>query len=306
MQNLKPVALIRQIETDDSFYSVRGVAKRIKENEKFVVRVSLVNLSPLKSGEYFIFLDNKKYPLNDLYGGFFESYEDFKGAVCIVKADGETLLPVAYGKFSQDAKSIWEIIESEKNGYKTEDSDAKTRDILSSQDYDDEQIATVDYFKIEREQNRGELNETKPISEQVFAERPTFEREEEKESRASSAEIDGDGAFAKNQQDETYYERVKSQLERLFKEREKETDLENMVANSRWVKVGDGANFYAVGIIVEDNVPKFVCYGLTGSYDSKPSQIKNYSSFIPKSPFNLKGDGYWVMFQDAISGESVK
>lgn len=306
MQNLKPVALIRQIETDNSFYSVRGVAKRIKENEKFGIRVSLVNLSPLDCGEYFIFLDNKKYPLNDLYGGFFESFEDFTGAVCIVKAERETLLPVAYGKFSEGAKSIWEIIENEKNGYKTEDCGAKTRDILSSQDYDDEQIATVDYFKVERERERGELNETKPISEQVFAERTTLEREEEKENGASSTKIDGDCAFATNCQDEIYYNRVKSQLETLFKEHEKETDLENMVANSRWVKVGDGANFYAVGIIVENNLPKFVCYGLAGSYDAKPSQIKNYSSFIPKSPFNLKGDGYWVMFQDAISGESVK
>ena len=79
-----------------------------------------------------------------------------------------------------------------------------------------------------------------------------------------------------------------------------------MVKNSRWVRVGSDENSYVVGIILVENSPRYICYGLNGKYNLKPSEIKTYCSFVPKSPFNLKGEGYWVMFQNAISGESDK
>ena len=79
-----------------------------------------------------------------------------------------------------------------------------------------------------------------------------------------------------------------------------------MVSESRWVKVTQNGKSFVVGVIDEKNYPKYICYGLPGAYGQKPKEIKGYASFIPKSPFALKGDGYWVMYQDAVSGKSIE
>ena len=70
MQNIKSVALIRQIEQGYSDGEIRGVARLCKKDKKFGLNLSLANLLPASSGEYLLCLENEKYQLNDLYGGF--------------------------------------------------------------------------------------------------------------------------------------------------------------------------------------------------------------------------------------------
>ncbi|MBQ7373232.1 MAG: hypothetical protein IJW64_01545 [Clostridia bacterium] len=305
MQNFKTVALVRQTAQGFSDGEIRGVAKISDKKGQKVIDLSLINLLPAKNGKYLLFLDCEKQEFKSLDGGSYIAPNDFSGAVCLFFDEGEELIPIAYGNFSPSAKTVKEILESEKNDYKTEEVIGEKTTVFSSQEYDDEAIATVDYYDFERK-CKGDLIDERSDSfgEQVFDEPSACQEQKEEKSHFTSPKNDENGDFMQGDMPQTYYQKIKGQIETIFKENEKEQSLENMVGRSRWVKIGDGGKSFAFGVILSDGAPKYICYGIPGKFSSKPNEIKNYSSFIPKSPFNLKGDGYWVMFQEAINGES--
>ena len=50
-----------------------------------------------------------------------------------------------------------------------------------------------------------------------------------------------------------------------------------------------------------------MAYGLPGvGTDNVPEGLEGYSQWIPLDSNNPNGDGYFVMFQDANTGESIK
>ena len=104
-----------------------------------------------------------------------------------------------------------------------------------------------------------------------------------------------------------YYEKIKAEVDKLFREFPAEEELSLTVPDSKWVKINyDGDKFYVVGVISDGKRPVYLCYGVAGRYGEKPEEIKEYCSFIPSSPYSLKGDGFWVMYQDAATGECLK
>ena len=80
-----------------------------------------------------------------------------------------------------------------------------------------------------------------------------------------------------------------------------------MFPDSVFVKVPySKEKFYVVGLVKELGVEKYICYGVPSTYSAEPPKaLKGYASFIPLSLFNLHGDGFWIMFQDAISGKCI-
>lgn len=62
-----------------------------------------------------------------------------------------------------------------------------------------------------------------------------------------------------------------------------------------------------VGLVKEDGKEKYICYGVPDKYSTNPPEtLKDCASFIPLSVFNLKGDGYWMMLQDAVTENCIK
>ena len=62
-----------------------------------------------------------------------------------------------------------------------------------------------------------------------------------------------------------------------------------------------------VGLVKEGGKEKYICYGVPAVYSKEPpKELKGFCSFIPLSVFDMKGDGYWMMFQDAVTGECIK
>lgn len=107
--------------------------------------------------------------------------------------------------------------------------------------------------------------------------------------------------------EETFYESMSEQIEDLFNKYPAETNLENLIPNSKWVKIDyeNNGNYYVLGLIYEDIELKYICYGVPGKYaETPPNGLSNYSQFLPLNPESPE-DGYWVMYQNAINGESV-
>ena len=170
--------------------------------------------------------------------------------------------------------------------------------------YDDEAVATENYYEAEAGENENDGIQFKN-------ELPYFggKKEEGKESadayRAQNEEDFGDGE--EYSESRPYYLTVKEELNEIFSKFPEETSLKKLFPDSEFSRVNYSADkFYVVGLIKESGEEKYICYGVPGAYsENAPEELAPYCSFIPVSIFDLSGDGYWMMFQSATTGECI-
>ncbi len=312
MQSEKTVALINEVNAGFAVTGekVRGVAVATRDGNEYSVRISLINLAALEKGCYKLYFDAGKTETYDISssGGIFRT-ENIDGAAFVVaysSADGETA--VAYGSFSKNGRTVKEVLENAKNMRSVDEvGNAAEKNNPPDESYDDEVVATENYYAY------ADVDENLRLKENVTDEHggdnengnaeTAQEREEEKETYNFG--IYGDEA-AEKPFGGNYFDKVKGEIDKLFENFPEEKELAETVPDSKWVKVDyDEGKFYVVGIIYDGKKPLYICYGVAGRYGEKPEEIKEYCSFIPSSPFRLKGDGYWVMYQDASTGKCL-
>lgn len=104
-------------------------------------------------------------------------------------------------------------------------------------------------------------------------------------------------------ENDDFYGLISDQIDDLFNKFPSEERLVEIVPNSRWIKVdydGDGKQ-YVLGLVYDQNEVKYICYGVPSDKDNAPpSVLESYSQWL-----ETDDGGYWVMFQDAKTGENV-
>ena len=112
-----------------------------------------------------------------------------------------------------------------------------------------------------------------------------------------------------NNNEPTFYEQRKDQLDELFDKYPREEKLEQLVDNSKWVKIEYDKvpnKHYVVGVIYDGDTIKYICFGVPGTMDTPPEDdLKEYSQWLPCDILNPKDNGYWVMYQDATNGKNI-
>lgn len=106
-----------------------------------------------------------------------------------------------------------------------------------------------------------------------------------------------------------FYMEMKPQLDDIFTNNPSEDYLQNLLPNSKWVKVkiDEDGNYYVLGLIYEDEKLKYICYGVPGVFQKNaPRELSGYPVWFPLDEDKPQGFGYWLSYQDAESGESVK
>ena len=105
-----------------------------------------------------------------------------------------------------------------------------------------------------------------------------------------------------------FYLTVKEELDSLFDKFPAEDGLSAIFPDGKFARINYSAEkYYVVGLIRERGEEKYVCYGVPSVYsETPPKELDGYCSFIPLSVFDMKGDGFWMMFQDAVTGECIK
>ena len=69
----------------------------------------------------------------------------------------------------------------------------------------------------------------------------------------------------------------------------------------------ESGDYYVLGLIYEEDELKYVCYGVTGIYQKNPPrELSGYPVWFPLDKEKREGFGYWLTYQDAESGKSVK
>ena len=105
-----------------------------------------------------------------------------------------------------------------------------------------------------------------------------------------------------------YYAKVQGDLRALFEQYPPEEELAACIPYSRWAKISFArGKHYAVGVISDEGRPQYICYGVPAERLSEPPKaLRGFCSFMPLSVFDLHGKGYWMMFQDADTGECIQ
>lgn len=103
-----------------------------------------------------------------------------------------------------------------------------------------------------------------------------------------------------------FYVKIADQLKNLFDTYPRETQLEELVHESTWARIPFGDDeYYVVGVISEARQPIFICYGLPRDLRDDPCpELTKHAEWLPLDRTNVDGKGYWVMYQDAVSGEN--
>ncbi len=239
--------------------------------------------------------------------GFNATVSDFKKAVALECLKKKTLE-------EKNAKKSEILFENEINDQTScslqENFDENDKKIKA---YDDEAVATENYFEFTEE----DIMDIKAIAEDSFGRLSNenanayIECENEKEKieedafckQFSTSFTDGE----KYSKDNPYYLKERGELDLIFSRFPEESSLKKLFPLSRWARINYSEDkFYVVGEIVEDDAPKYICYGVPSSYSKEPpKELEGYCTFIPLSVFEMTGDGFWMMFQDAVTGECV-
>ncbi len=169
----------------------------------------------------------------------------------------------------------------------------KIVDNSSKIEYDDYLIATENYYSKEDEKLLyQQTNRTQ-----------NFNKQEEPKKEVTIEPVSNETGFS-DCEDFNYYKKVEEKLNDLIKTHEKSKKLSELLGGEI-VKINyDELKEYFVGKILKEGKPKYILYGIRGSYSTIPKNFEN-AHFIPESEFNLEGMGYYFIFQSVHTGEVI-
>lgn len=108
---------------------------------------------------------------------------------------------------------------------------------------------------------------------------------------------------------QNFYDEIKGQLSLLFERYPEETFLNEIIPNSKWVKVDyeDNGQYFVIGLLYENEKVEYVCYGMPGEFTTTPPrEFGSLCQWLPLDPEKPNELGYWLMYQDAETGENVE
>ncbi len=154
--------------------------------------------------------------------------------------------------------------------------------------YDDEAIASADYYTFSDDENENAENSG------------------EKKERA----VSGGGDPGKDERAVhpiefpsgklTYYREVSERIEKAFAKFPRDERLKEAFPHSEWVN-SDGV---LLGVIYKEGQPRYLCVAAEKTEAGAPENMKEQAVFVPLSPYSEE-HGFYVVFQDADTGEYV-
>lgn len=117
--------------------------------------------------------------------------------------------------------------------------------------------------------------------------------------------------YSKEEPEEiSFLERLRPQIDKLFADNPADENLQQIMPSSKWVRVDyeDDGDFYVFGLLHDESGEvKYVCYGVPAVYEEEmPKNLSGYPIWLPLNQDKKDGFGYWLTYQDAITGQPVK
>lgn len=335
MDFIKKILVLREVERgfSSSNKEINGIARLERENGVASLYLSIINLLGVSDGQYHIFIVDASKKLFSFNLGakvwstkkIFEFLPDLDGGIAIGLFCIKNDLPILVA-FSKEEKSICDktlikkmvaekCLENKKEKELTEIALSKAEQDVEKPSspttptpYDDEAVATENYYELDLEIEK-KLENLKEKDEVFCCKNGNGDCQNQEEIQKEQ-----DFGFALQDEkpnDESqslpYFKQVERELNDLFNKFPEFTHLSRYFPDSRFVKINYSSDkYYIVGVIKENAQEKYICYGVPEKYsDTPPKELDGYATFIPLSLFDLKGDGFWVIFQDALTGNAI-
>lgn len=295
----KSIAVIRGLR--DGFSAdggnLTGVVKIESYGRAVRVEVTKINFAPLSEGKYVTGITDGRNTLvfeGDAFEGDTEIDTScgFAALICFINGTVSPVASAVSGNFRGDALCIKSYIEQ------LEQSGAYARE-KTQQKYEDEAIAEDNYYEYAQTDESGGAVRTHT----------------QKEERGSAAVPDEAAACAVKEEGGintlsrggSFYEKMKDEIEGLLSAYPAEGSLCALIEGSKWVKINYGDDkYYVFGVIYSGGNPQYLCYGVPANGEvNPPESMEGLASFLPANA-DGSGGGYWVMYQDATTGASIK
>ncbi len=158
----------------------------------------------------------------------------------------------------------------------------------------------------------NEISQVSPsLCQSLVSEQTTLQTEENTDDQvADDSDLKAKTPHSDNDLAGNFYALIQPQLDELFSKFPHFRELEDLVANTQWVKINYAPNenqHYILGKLYDNNLVTHICYGIPAESNrvSPPESLINFCQWIPLSLSNPDGPGYWVMYQDAEKGENI-
>ena len=136
-----------------------------------------------------------------------------------------------------------------------------------------------------------------------------FDNDAEKTPHSVNKETPGDDLRECNESGicphgrETFYDKISASMRSLLCSFPRESTLEQRIPSSTFVKINYSENkFYVAGLTEPDGQPEYVVFGVPLPFHDIPKELDNKGYFLPSPKFDDKS-GYYLLFQDALTGE---
>ena len=166
------------------------------------------------------------------------------------------------------------------------------------------------------------LARTAAVSEEERKNEPTETEQRAKENIPKAQSIDDENSFLRAPKSDSvkseqalkeaavsklnFYERNKQKMDRLFEDGARDLELESLLPSSRFVRIDveNSDKYYCVGLV---GAPDYICYAVPATYTSEPpEELDGYCQWLPIKADRPEGEGYWVIYQDAVTGDSLE
>ena len=106
-----------------------------------------------------------------------------------------------------------------------------------------------------------------------------------------------------------FFDRIKDEVLDLFNKYPQDSELENIIPNSKWVKIDyeNNGHYYVLGLIYEEGELKYLAYGIPqGTRGQMPDELIGYGRWIPLDAENVDAGGYYMVYQDVKTGKNIE
>ena len=298
--------------------ALTGLVKAEKYGNSLKVEATFINFAPLSEGRYVTAISDGKTTLI-VENGFFEGYSEletgsgFAALICYINGQVSPVASAVSGNFHGAALGIKAEVEKAEKIKSSGGVAATDAGESPSGSYEDEAIAEVNYYEFAETYEGGGAVRENPQEEEsglasckdeaAFSSFPKDENGVDPTISPNERVFSHKGPLAGGD----FYERMKGEIEGILSAYPAEESLERIVENSKWVKISySGDKFYVFGVIYSGGKPQYICYGVpTLNSSTPPESMQGLASFIPSS-LDGEGGGFWVMYQDAATGASLK
>ena len=208
------------------------------------------------------------------------------------KSCDENCFLCPYKKAFYDAENEIKTNKNEQHSEEFSQQNSYAENVLEEKSFDN--LKEKDSIFAEKQENSLKNNEKT----RIYSEKSDF-----------NSENDLTKTSEEDDKNLTFYEEIKEQLGLLFSKYEDAKDLEDIIPNSKFVKIDydEDGQFYVVGLIYEDDEIKYICYGVPGVWSKEcPKELNGLSQWLPLNEDDPQGRGYWLSYQDAGNGENIK